>query len=121
MKTMTTRKKVLAAVLGVAAIGGMGAAGIANAETAGATGAETERAEAQDDAAEARMLASAKIDASEAARIAAQHTGLPVAELELEDDATSPAWEASVGSGANEKTVMIDAMSGKVLSVEADD
>ncbi|MBX7502156.1 PepSY domain-containing protein [Qipengyuania sp. YG27] len=121
MKTMTTKNKLIAAVLSVVALGGIGAAGIANAESLGMNGAETERSEAQEDAAEARMLASTTITASDAARIAAEHTGLKVAEVELDDEAATPAWEVSVGSGADEQEVKIDGTSGKVLSVQADD
>lgn len=121
MKTMTARNKLVAAVLGIAALGGLDAASIANAESLGMKGAETERSEAQEDAAEARVLASATVTASDAARIAAEHTGLKVAEVELDDEAATPAWEVSVGSGAGEQDVKIDGTSGKVLSVQADD
>lgn len=121
MKTMTTKNKLIAAVLSVAALGGLGAAGIANAESLGMKSADNEQSEAQEDAAETRMLANATITASDAARIAAEHTGLKVAEVELDDEATTPAWEVSVGSGADEQEVKIDGTSGKVLSVQADD
>ncbi|WP_240704792.1 PepSY domain-containing protein [Croceicoccus sediminis] len=118
---MTTKNKLIAAVLSVAALGGLGAAGIANAESLGMKGGGNDQSEAQEDAAEARMLSSATITASDAARIAAEHTGLKVAEVELDDEAATPAWEVSVGSGADEREVKIDGKTGKVLSVQADD
>lgn len=118
---MTKKNILLTAVLGVAAIGGLGVAGMANAESLGLASAEHERSEQQEDAAEARMLANARITAADAAQIAADRTGLAVAEVELDDEASAPTWEVSVGSGANEQEVKIDAISGSVLSVQADD
>lgn len=118
---MTKTTKLLAAALGLAAVAGLGAAGIANAESLGLAGEEHEGSEQQEEAAEARMLDGARISAADAARIAAEHTGMTVAEVELDDEARTPTWEVSVGSGAAEQEVKVDATSGQVLSVQADD
>jgi uncharacterized membrane protein YkoI len=61
------------------------------------------------------------VSAGDAARVAEQHTGLKASEVEIDDEAATPAWEVNVGSGPNERTVMVDAMSGQVKSVAADD
>lgn len=114
-------KNIAAAMLTVSAVGALAVAGVAQAGAVGGRQGETEQSEAQESAKEAQFLASARVSLADAARVAEQHTGLKAAEVELDDEAAAPAWEVSVGSGAQEKTVIVDAMNGQVKSVAADD
>lgn len=114
-------KNIAAAMLTVSAVGALAVAGVAQAGAVSGRQGETEQSEAQESAKEAQFLASARVSLADAARVAEQHTGLKAAEVELDDEAAAPAWEVSVGSGAQEKTVIVDAMNGQVKSVAADD
>ena len=114
-------KSIAAAILTVSAVGALAVAGVAQAGAVGGREGETGQSEAQESAKEAQFLASARVSLADAARVAEQHTGLKAAEAELDDEAAAPAWEVSVGSGAQEKTVIVDAMNGQVKSVAADD
>lgn len=126
MKQLSRSAKmaIAAAAIGVTGIAGMGAAAFAGetpsprGQMAGKMDMADERA---DDAREAQMLAQARVSAGDAASAAEQHTGLKAGEVEIDDEAATPMWEVSVGSGANERNVMVDAMSGQVKSVAADD
>lgn len=115
-----TLKTLGAAALGMAALAGVGAAAIANAGGASAarpaTGGETD-----DDGREIAALASARVSLADAVLIAEQRTGLRAAEAELDDESAMPAWEISLGAGAAEKTVVVDAVDGQVRSIAADD
>lgn len=112
------------AAIGFAAVAGISATAFAG-ETAGQRGrmvAGTEQGGEQgDEAREAQMLQQARISAGDAARAAEQHTGLKATEVELDDESATPAWEVSVGSGADERKVAVNAMSGQVTAVAADD
>lgn len=115
-------KKFMAVIGGLAALGSIGIAGAAQAGAFGdKEGADTEQSEAQEGAREAQLLSSARITLADAARTAEQHTGLKASEAGLDDEATAATWEVSVGSGTQEKTVLVDAQSGQVKSVAADD
>ena len=115
-------KKTFAVIGSLAVLASLGAAGAAQAGAFGGKEVgEAEQNEAQEGAREEQMLSSARISLADAARSAEQHTGLKAAEADLDDEASAPAWEISVGSGAQEKTVLVDAQSGQVKSVAADD
>lgn len=115
-------KKFIAVIGGLAALGSLGIAGAAQAGAfGGKEAAETEQSEAQESAREAQMLSGARISLADAARAAEQQTGLKASEAGLDDEAATATWEVSVGSGAQEKTVLVDAQSGQVKSVAADD
>ena len=118
----TVSKKAVIALLGLSAAASLGLAGAANAGALGGKErAGAEQSEAQEDAKEGQMLASARVSLADAARLAEQRTGLKASEAELDDEAASAAWEISVGAGAQEKIVMVDAASGQITSVAADD
>ncbi|OYZ15797.1 MAG: hypothetical protein B7Y35_06985 [Sphingomonadales bacterium 28-64-96] len=127
MKMLSGRARagLLAATLAVVGIAGAGgaafASGTANRHAEKPMAGMQDKAEAAKDAREAQMLAKTRISAGEAATIAARHTGMPVAEVELDDEATTPVWEVSVLGAGHEKTVMVDGLTGKVRSVSADD
>lgn len=112
------------AAIGFAAVAGISATAFAG-ETAGQRGrmvAGTEQSgEQADEAREAQMLQQARISAGDAARAAEQHTGLKATEVELDEESATPAWEVSVGSGADERKVAVDAVSGRIKAVAADD
>lgn len=116
------------AAIGFAAVAGISATAFAG-ETAGQRGrmvAGTEQGGEQgdeqgDEAREAQMLQQARISAGDAARAAEQHTGLKATEVELDEESATPAWEVSVGSGADERKVAVDAMSGQVTAIAAHD
>lgn len=120
----SARMAVIAAAVGLAGIAGMGATAFAG-ETQGQRGQSAGNAEEGDERAEeareAQMLAQARVSAGDAARTAEQHTGMKAAEVEMDDEGATPAWEVSVGSGAGERTVLVDALTGQVKSVAADD
>lgn len=125
MKQLSRSAKmaIAAAAIGVTGIAGMGAAAFAGETPSprGQMAGKMEMADEQaDDAREAQMLAQARVSAGDAARAAEQHTGLKAGEVEIDDEAATPMWEVSVGSGANERNVMVDAMSGQVKSVAVD-
>lgn len=120
----SAKMAVLAAAIGLAGVAGMGATAFAG-ETQGQRGQTAGNGEEGDERAEeareTQMLAQARVSAGDAARTAEQHTGMKAAEVEIDDEGTAPAWEVSVGSGADERTVLVDALSGQVKSVSADD
>lgn len=114
-------KKAIAAVIGLTIATSLGLAGAARAGAfGGQERAESEQGEAQDEAKEAQMLSAARVSLADAARTAEQHTSLKASDAELDDEAAAPTWKISVGSGAQEKTVAVDAVSGQVKSVAAD-
>lgn len=120
----SAKTAILVAAIGLAGIAGMGAtafAGETQSQRGQAAGNSEENDESADDARETQMLAQARVSAGDAARTAEQHTGLKAAEVEMDDEGSAPAWEVSVGSGANERIVLVDALSGQVKSVAADD
>lgn len=124
MKKLNGRAKiaVVAAALGLAGAVGLGAvayAGEAHGQHGGAARGESN--EQAQEAREAQMLAQARVSAADAARAAEQQTGLKASEVELDDEAATPAWEVSLGSGANERVAIVDAITGQVRSVSADD
>ncbi|MGE3692673.1 MAG: PepSY domain-containing protein [Novosphingobium sp.] len=115
-------KKIMAVMGGLAALGSLGIAGAAQAGVFGdKESVNTERSETQEGAHEAQLLSSARIPLADAVRTAEQHTGLKASEAGLDDEVAVATWEVSVGSGAQEKTVLVDAQSGHVKSVAADD
>ncbi len=119
-KRKVTWKMFGATALGLAALGGVGAAAIANA--GGVAAARTAiTGETDEDAREAQALTGARVSLADAARLAEQRTGLRAAEAELDDESATPAWEISLGAGAAEKTVVVDAANGQVRSIAADD
>lgn len=116
------KAKIGSAMLAVAAIAGVAVAGVAQADNAGTRGGGTEeKGEAQEGAKEAAMLSQVRVSLVDATRVAEQQTGLKASEGELDDESATPAWEISLGAGAAEKTVIVDASTGKVRSVAADD
>lgn len=116
------KAKMGSALLAVVAVAGVAAAGIAQADNAGTrAGGKEEQSEVQEGAREAAMLAQARVSLGDAARVAEQQTGLRASEGALDDESATPAWEISVGTDAAEKTVIVDASTGKVRSVVADD
>lgn len=115
-------KKSVAVIGGLAVLGSLGLTGAAQAGAFGDKEAsEMEQSEAQENAREAQMLTSARISLGDAVRTAEQQSGLKAAEAGLDDEAATATWEVSVGFGAQEKTVLVDAQSGQVKSVTADD
>lgn len=116
------KAKLGSAILAVIAVAGVAAAGVAQADNAGTRGGKTEeQGEAQENAKETAMLAQARVSLGDAARVAEQQTGLKASEGSLDDESATPAWEISVGADAAEKAVIVDASTGKVRSVAADD
>lgn len=108
------------AAIGFAAVAGISATAFAG-ETAGQRGRMVAGTEQGGEAREAQMLQQARISAGDAARAAEQHTGLKATEVELDEESATPAWEVSVGSGADERKVAVDAVSGQVTAIAADD
>ena len=121
MKRNLRSRKLGLVAAALVAVAGVGAAGLASAGGVSATRVAPEENEAAEESSEAAMLLAVRIPLADAVRTAEQRTGMRAAEAELSDEAKTPAWEISVGSGAQEQTVMVDATSGQVSSVAADD